>query len=36
MSLNWLNIMRTITDDPQTFFDDGGWNFLNDDSDVNF
>lgn len=36
MSLNWANIMRTITDDPQAFFDDGGWNFLHEESDVNF
>jgi nucleosome binding factor SPN SPT16 subunit len=32
-SLNWNNIMRTITKDPEAFFEDGGWNFLNSNSD---
>ena len=27
-SLNWTKIMKTITDDPEGFFEDGGWNFL--------
>jgi nucleosome binding factor SPN SPT16 subunit len=33
MSLNWANIMRTINDDPEAFFEDGGWNFLSAESD---
>jgi nucleosome binding factor SPN SPT16 subunit len=32
-SLNWNNIMRTIVKDPEAFFEDGGWNFLNSNSD---
>lgn len=35
MSLNWANIMKTIVDDPTSFFENGGWNFLA-DSDVSF
>ncbi|KAI6244064.1 FACT complex subunit [Aphelenchoides fujianensis] len=32
ISLNWNNIMKTIVQDPDQFFEDGGWNFLlNDD-----
>jgi len=27
-SLNWTKIMKTILDDPEAFFEDGGWNFL--------
>ena len=33
-SLNWTKIMKTITDDPEGFFDNGGWSFLNPESDV--
>jgi len=33
MSLNWANIMRTVNDDPEAFFEDGGWNFLSAESD---
>ncbi|RWS25593.1 FACT complex subunit spt16-like protein [Leptotrombidium deliense] len=32
-SLNWAKIMKTITDDPEGFFDQGGWSFLDPDSD---
>lgn len=32
-SLNWANIMKTINDDPEGFFENGGWTFLNIDSD---
>lgn len=33
-SLNWAKIMKTITDDPEDFFDNGGWSFLDaNDSD---
>lgn len=32
-SLNWTKIMKTITDDPEGFFDNGGWSFLDPDSD---
>ncbi|KAI6182216.1 FACT complex subunit [Aphelenchoides bicaudatus] len=28
MSLNWNNIMKTIVQDPEAFFADGGWDFL--------
>ena len=31
-SLNWAKIMKTIIDDPEGFFDQGGWNFLNPES----
>ena len=27
-SLNWTKIMKTIVDDPEGFFDGGGWSFL--------
>ena len=33
-SLNWVKIMKTITDDPEAFFDTGGWGFLGPQSDV--
>ena len=33
-SLNWTKIMKTINDDPQGFFDSGGWSFLDPESDV--
>lgn len=33
-SLNWVKIMKTITDDPEGFFDSGGWTFLDPESDV--
>ncbi|CAG9825429.1 unnamed protein product [Phaedon cochleariae] len=32
-SLNWVKIMKTITDDPEGFFDNGGWTFLDPESD---
>ncbi|KAE9550353.1 hypothetical protein FO519_006436 [Halicephalobus sp. NKZ332] len=32
-SLNWNNIMKTIIKDPEAFFENGGWNFLNSNSD---
>ncbi|XP_065074027.1 FACT complex subunit spt16 [Ochlerotatus camptorhynchus] len=32
-SLNWAKIMKTITDDPDGFFDNGGWTFLDPESD---
>ncbi|EEC06307.1 FACT complex subunit spt16, putative [Ixodes scapularis] len=32
-SLNWTKIMKTITDDPEGFFESGGWSFLDPDSD---
>lgn len=35
-SLNWPKIMKTILDDPEGFFDNGGWNFLGNESDVSF
>jgi len=33
-SLNWNKIMKTITDDPEGFFDQGGWTFLDPESDA--
>lgn len=33
-SLNWTKIMKTITDDPEGFFDNGGWSFLDPESDA--
>lgn len=32
-SLNWSKIMKTITDDPDGFFESGGWTFLDPESD---
>ncbi|CAB4001027.1 Hypothetical predicted protein, partial [Paramuricea clavata] len=31
-SLNWARIMKTITNDPQDFIENGGWSFLEPDS----
>ncbi|KAK2190440.1 hypothetical protein NP493_80g05043 [Ridgeia piscesae] len=33
-SLNWAKIMKTITDDPNGFFEGGGWSFLDTQNDV--
>ena len=35
-SLNWARIMKTITNDPQDFIENGGWSFLEPDSSVSF
>lgn len=32
-SLNWAKVMKTIIDDPDGFFEQGGWSFLDPDSD---
>ena len=32
-SLNWAKIMKTILDDPEGFFENGGWSFLEPNSD---
>ncbi|XP_075220369.1 SPT16 homolog, facilitates chromatin remodeling subunit dre4 [Lycorma delicatula] len=32
-SLNWAKIMKTITDDSEGFFENGGWTFLDPESD---
>lgn len=32
--MNWTKIMKTITDDPEGFFDSGGWTFLDPESDA--
>ncbi|XP_035678182.1 FACT complex subunit SPT16-like isoform X1 [Branchiostoma floridae] len=32
-SLNWTKIMKTINDDPEGFFENGGWSFLEPESD---
>ncbi|XP_011039012.1 PREDICTED: FACT complex subunit SPT16-like isoform X1 [Populus euphratica] len=29
LNLNWRPILKTITDDPEKFIEDGGWEFLN-------
>ena len=34
-SLNWQKIMKTITDNPEAFFEEGGWEFLQPDDDQN-
>ena len=33
LNLNWPTIMKTVTADPHAFFADGGWSFLNNESD---
>lgn len=33
-NFNWPKIMKTITDDPEGFFDQGGWSFLEAESDT--
>lgn len=32
--MNWTKIMKTINDDPEGFFENGGWTFLDSGSDV--
>lgn len=32
MNLNWREVLKTITEDPQRFIDEGGWEFLNIDA----
>ncbi|KAF2757400.1 transcription elongation complex subunit [Pseudovirgaria hyperparasitica] len=33
LNLNWAPIMKTVTSDPHAFFEDGGWSFLQAESD---
>ncbi|KAK5709915.1 FACT complex subunit spt16 [Elasticomyces elasticus] len=33
LNLNWATIMKTVIADPHTFFVDGGWSFLNTETD---
>ena len=33
-SLNWIKIMKTINTNPEDFFENGGWSFLEPQSDV--
>ena len=33
LNLNWATIMKTVTADPHGFFEDGGWSFLDTNSD---
>jgi nucleosome binding factor SPN SPT16 subunit len=33
LNLNWRPILKTITDDPSKFIEDGGWEFLNMEAD---
>ncbi|KAJ4948566.1 hypothetical protein JOQ06_020099 [Pogonophryne albipinna] len=35
-SLNWTKIMKTIVDDPEGFFEQGGWSFLDPEGDVHY
>jgi hypothetical protein len=35
-SLNWARIMKTITNDPQDFIENGGWSFLEPQSSVSY
>ncbi|BFZ61011.1 FACT complex subunit spt16 [Saitoella coloradoensis] len=34
LNLNWSTIMKTVNDDPKQFFEDGGWSFLQLESDA--
>lgn len=34
LNLNWPTIMKTVTTDPHAFFADGGWSFLQEESDA--
>ncbi|KAK9477639.1 FACT complex subunit-domain-containing protein [Lipomyces japonicus] len=34
LNLNWATIMKTVTSDPHSFFEEGGWSFLDNDSDA--
>jgi hypothetical protein len=34
VNLNWTAIMKTINADPAAFFEEGGWSFLREKSDV--
>ncbi|KAJ3089807.1 FACT complex subunit spt16 [Quaeritorhiza haematococci] len=33
VNLNWTQIMKTINEDPASFFEEGGWSFLRTESD---
>ena len=33
LNLNWTTIMKTVNEDPAQFFKDGGWKFLETESD---
>src|SRR5277367_5957881 len=33
LNLNWTTIMKTVNEDPALFFKDGGWKFLETESD---
>ena len=33
LNLNWQTIMKTVSTDPHSFFKEGGWSFLTQDSD---
>jgi nucleosome binding factor SPN SPT16 subunit len=33
LNLNWTTIMKTVNEDPVQFFKDGGWKFLETESD---
>jgi nucleosome binding factor SPN SPT16 subunit len=33
LNLNWGTIMKTVSTDPHSFFKEGGWSFLTQDSD---
>ncbi|KAK9382966.1 FACT complex subunit-domain-containing protein [Kockiozyma suomiensis] len=34
LNLNWATIMKTVTSDPHSFFEEGGWSFLDNESDA--
>lgn len=34
LNLNWQTIMKTVSTDPHSFFKEGGWSFLTQDSDA--
>ncbi|KAK9376767.1 FACT complex subunit-domain-containing protein [Lipomyces chichibuensis] len=33
LNLNWATIMKTVTSDPHSFFEEGGWSFLDNESE---
>jgi nucleosome binding factor SPN SPT16 subunit len=33
LNLNWTTIMKTVNEDPEQFFKEGGWKFLQTESD---
>jgi nucleosome binding factor SPN SPT16 subunit len=36
VNLSWPAIMKTVNEDPHTFYEDGGWEFLTGGDDVSY